>query len=393
MPFISAGDGDLKSAFITDAWLIDQFVGNRLWVWGRNEMGQLGDNTVTNKSSPTQTITFGSNWSVVSGGNRHTAAIKTDGTLWAWGRNNSGQLGNAVSIHNQSSPVQTIALGSNWSSVACGVFSTAAIKTDGTLWVWGNNSNGELGDNTVVNKSSPIQTITRDINWKQVSCGNQYAAAIKTDGTLWTWGLNTSGQLGDNTTISRSSPVQVVGFATNWKSVSCGSKFTAAIKTDGTLWLWGSNANGYGIPTGQLGDNSGTNRSSPVQTVTFATNWKFVACGNYHTAEIKTDGTLWCWGFNSYYGQLGDNTLTNRSSPVQTVAATTNWKQVACGYGHTAAIKTDGTLWSWGRNESGQLGDGSITNKSSPVQTSLVGTNWKQISCGYGSIFSVTYGD
>ena len=154
--------------------------------------------------------------------------------------------------------------------------------------------------------------------------------------------------------------------------------------TRGGLWLWGRNL------YGQLGDNTVTHRSSPVQTVAGGTDWKLVSGGFYHTAAIKTDGTLWGWGHNGY-GQLGDNTRTNKSSPVQTVSEGTNWKQVGCGFYHTAAIKTDGTLWLWGRNSYGQLSDNSRTHRSSPVQTVAGGTDWKLVSGGAYHIAALTY--
>jgi alpha-tubulin suppressor-like RCC1 family protein len=154
---------------------------------------------------------------------------------------------------------------------------------------------------------------------------------LEPPGALWTWGSNFYGGLGDNTTTNKSSPVQTISAGTNWKQVSCGYH-TAAIKTDGTLWVWGSNSDG------QLGDNTNTYQSSPVQTIAGGTNWKQVAGGWFHTAAIKTDGTLWTWGSN-FYGGLGDNTTTNKSSPVQTIAGGTNWKQVSCGTWHTAAIR------------------------------------------------------
>jgi alpha-tubulin suppressor-like RCC1 family protein len=186
------------------------------------------------------------------------------------------------------------------------------------LWLWGDNNGfiaiGTLGDNTIVSKSSPIQTIAGGTNWKQVSAG--YAvAAIKTDGTLWTWGTGRFGTLGDNTSVSnRSSPVQTVAGGTNWKQVTCGSARQAAIKTDGTLWGWGSGT------FGSNGDGTTTTRSSPVQTVAGGTNWKKLATQMFHgTMAIKTDGSLWVWGSNSI-GLLGDGTTTGRSSPVQTVA-------------------------------------------------------------------------
>jgi len=356
--------------------LVDTFRFAGLWTWGYNTYGQLGDNTLVNKSSPVQTVAGGTNWKLVACGKYHTAAIKTDGTLWLWGRNTYGQLGDNTITH-RSSPVQTVAGGTNWKLVAGGRYHTAAIKTDGTLWLWGYNTYGQLGDNTLVNKSSPIQTVAGGTNWKLVSGGYYHTAAIKTDGTLWTWGYNTYGALGDNTLVSKTSPVQTVAGGTNWKQVASGLWHTAAIKTDGTLWTWGYN--NYGA----LGDNTSTSRSSPVQTVAGGTNWKSVASGGIHTAAIKTDGTLWLWGRNTY-GQLGDNTIVHRSSPVQTVAGGTNWKSVASGgeY-HTAAIKTDGTLWLWGHNTYGQLGDNTVVNKSSPVQTVSGGTNWIMVASGY----------
>jgi alpha-tubulin suppressor-like RCC1 family protein len=363
----------------------DLFSSGGLWTWGYNINGQLGDNTTVNKSSPIQTVAGGTNWKQVSSGVQSTAAIKTDGTLWTWGYNTNGTLGDNTFV-NKSSPVQTVAGGTNWKQVACGFYNTAAIKTDGTLWTWGYNINGQLGDNTIANKSSPVQTVAGGTNWKQVTC-YYHTAAIKTDGTLWTWGYNNYGQLGDNTGGAgtyKSSPVQTVAGGTNWKQVACGFYNTAAIKTDGTLWTWGYNING------QLGDNTIVDKSSPVQTVAGGTNWNQVACGDSNnTAAIKTDGTLWLWGANDR-GTLGDNTIVDKSSPVQTVAGGTNWKQVACGFYNTAAIKTDGTLWTWGDNSYGQLGDNTIVNKSSPIQTVAGGTNWKQVYAGYYNTAAIT---
>ena len=158
---------------------------------------------------------------------------------------------------------------------------------------------------------------------------------------------------------------------TNWTEVSCGlslsNSHTAAIKSDGTLWTWGKN------DKGQLGNGLTTDSSTPITTFAGGTNWKQVSCGNAHTAAVKTDGTLWLWG-NNYGGSLGTNDITDRSTPVTTFAGGNNWKQVSVGYYHPAAIKTDGTLWTWGNNNSGRLGDNSTTNRSTPVTTFARGT-------------------
>jgi len=233
--FNDASEGDFDRVFFTNTELFENFVGTTLWTWGFNAFGNLGDNTTVNKSSPITTVAGGTNWKQVACGYYHTAAIKTDGTLWTWGQNKYGMLGDNTNV-TKSSPVTTVAGGTNWKQVAGGYRHTAAIKTDGTLWTWGFNSNGQLGDNTAVNKSSPVTTAGGGTNWKQVAGGYRHTAAIKTDGTLWTCGYNYYGNLGDGTTVDKSSPVTTAGGGTNWKQVACGYRHTAAIKTDGTLW-------------------------------------------------------------------------------------------------------------------------------------------------------------
>lgn len=393
--FIDNDAADCGVKFVTKSYLIDVYpylngLGDiamaGLWGCGANNYGALGDSTTVDKSSPVQTITMGTNWKQVASSNYyysgHTAAVTTDGTLWLWGYNSVGQLGNSTST-DRSSPVQTIALGTNWKQVSCGDLYTTAIKTDGTLWTWGNNFYGQLGNSMSTDRSSPVQTIALGTNWKQVSAGKYHVGAIKTDGTLWLWGDGYIGQLGNSITTNKSSPVQTIALGTNWKQVACGYTHTSAIKTDGTLWGWGYNL------FGQLGDSTTNNTSSPVQTITLGTNWKQISVGNHHTASIKTDGTLWLWGYNPY-GQLGDSTQINKNSPVQTIALGTNWKQIACGYMGTGSIKTDGTLWLWGYDNYGQLGNSTtFATAISPVQTIALGTNWKYVALGNRDAFFI----
>jgi alpha-tubulin suppressor-like RCC1 family protein len=295
----------------------------------------LGDNTTALKNSPVQTISGGNNWKQVSAGRQHVLAIKTDGTLWTWGRNGyQGTLG-TNNTTDRASPGQTVSAGTNWKHASCGGAFSMGIKTDGTLWLWGDNLYGQLGDNTRVDKSSPVQTVSAGTNWKSVSGAEYHTAAIKTDGTLWLWGRNAYGELGINNngfTNHKSSPVQTISGGTNWKNCFGGGQYTAAIKTDGTLWMWGDNA------SGQLGDNTIALKNSPVQTISGGNNWRLVGAGSYNMAAIKTDGTLWTWGQNSY-GALGDNTIASKSSPIQTVAGGNNWKSVSCSQSHTVAIK------------------------------------------------------
>jgi len=287
------------------------------------------------------------------------ADLFREGNLWVWGL---ALVGNNTAA-NVSTPVTTFAGGTNWKQASAGDEHFAAIKTDGTLWTWGVNSNGRLGTNDTTIRSTPVTTFAGGNNWKQVVACRQHCAAIKTDGTLWTWGVNSNGQLGTNDTTIRSTPVTTFAGGTNWKQVigSKQSSHMAAIKTDGTLWTWGQ-AN-----VGQLGNGATTGSiSTPVTTFAGGNNWKQVSVGSIHTQAIKTDGTLWVWGYN-LNGNLGNASTTNTSTPVTTFAGGNNWKQVSSGNQNTAAIKTDGTLWVWGNRTFGQLGN---TNRIAVTTTS-----------------------
>jgi len=350
-----------------------------LYSWGAGYQGGLGLGNQTNYSSPKQVGNL-TNWLRVTAGYYSGFAIKTDGTLWSWGDNGQGQLGTSNTTY-YSSPVQIGAL-TTWSSISCGYRHTIAIKTDGTLWTWGRNNYGQLGLGNITNYSSPKQ-VGALATWASVGAGRYFSLAIKKDGTLWSWGQNNSGQLGLNNQTYYSSPKQV-GALTNWLKVSGGySNFTVALKTDGTVWSWGYNYQG------QLGVNASAYYYSSPKQIGALTTWTDIRAGGYHTLAVNS-GKLYSWGFN-LTGQLGLGNTTQYSSPKQ-VGNLNNWSTVAPGgtnAGFSLALKTDGTLWSWGRNNAGQLGIGTTFNNSSPVQVGA-GTNWGTVSSGFYSPIVLT---
>ncbi len=285
--------------------------------------------------------------SAVSGGGDHTMYVKTGGTLWAMGYNLFGQLGDGTKTH-RSSAVQ---VATSVASVAAGRVHTMYVETDGTLWAMGYKVNGQLGDGKDANlefRSTPVQVAT---GVASVAAGADHTMYVKTDGTLWATGSNAQGQLGNGGNSTSTTPVQV---ATGVASVAAGRVHTMYVKTDGTLWAMGDNR------YGQLGDGTTTNRSSAVRV---ATGVASVSAGRVHTMHVKTDGTLWAVGYN-LFGQLGDGTTTNRSSAVRVA---TGVASLAAGDDHTMYVKTDGTLWAMGYNLFGRLGDGTITNRSTAV--------------------------
>ena len=309
-------------------------------------------------------------WQAVSAGGAHTLGIRTGGTLWTWGKNNSGQLGNGPTPATYATAPIQIGTSSNWQTISAGNAHSVALKTDGTLWTWGRNQESQLGNGTTSNLNVPTQ-IGSDTNWQTIAAGDEYVVAIKQDGTLWAWGQNDAGQLGDNTIVNKTTPTQI-GNDTNWAKISAGTKHTLALKTNGTLWAWGANN------TGQLGDNTNVNKIIPIQ-IGSDTNWQNVMASILHSVAIKTDGSLWTWGDNTN-GQLGDGTTVGKIFPIN-ISSVGNCNSIAKGHQHTIAKKSDGSLWAWGGNASGQLGDaGSPSQKNSPVAVSGLATDWLMVN-------------
>ncbi len=332
-----------------------------LSTWGGDGSGQLGNGTTTGVNTPTQ---VGINtWNAVAAGSSFMAAIATDGSLSTWGANGSGQLGNGTTASTNSPGA--IASGTTWTSVAAGSDFTLGITSAGTLWAWGDNSSGQLGNGSNTSTSSPGQIAIGTSNWASVAAGTAFTVAIQSNGTLWTWGANGSGQLGNGNNTNTNSPGQIAN-GNVWTAVTAGSDFAVARRSDGTLWAWGNNS------IGQLGIGSTatTTSTTPLQAGA-GTSWKAVAAGSDFVLAIAQDSTMWGWGDNSS-GQLGNGTTTSSASPVQ-VSGGTTWAAVAAGSSFAAAVGTDGSLWAWGDNSSGQLGDGGNTTQYAPEEIASSG--------------------
>ena len=291
----------------------------------------------------------------VAAGGSHTAAVTKDGDLYMWGYNNYGQLGVYTNV-DKNTPVlvnnSTTALpAKSVKYVALGGSHSAAITKDGSLYIWGWNNYGQLGDGTTTGRYTPIKIMD---NVASVSLGNSHSAAITKDGSLYMWGYNGNGRLGDGTTTDRYTPIKIMD---NVASANLGDDHSAAITKDGSLYMWGKN------DCGQLGDGTTDNKTNKTRPHRVASNVQSVELGDVHTTVISKDGGLYTWGYN-YYGQLGNGTTTKSSNPIKIMNDVVS---CAGGYNHTVALKKDGTVYTWGRNNCGQLGDGTTTDRTSPV--------------------------
>lgn len=443
-----------------------------VWAWGRNTQGQLGDNSVTQRNSPVQVSSLSGVVSVVAG-NGHSAALKANGTVSAWGKNVDGQVGDGSAPTQRNTPASVSGL-TGITAISAGSNHTSALKSDGTVWSWGFNDSGRLGDGTTGSRSAPVQ-VTGLTGVMSIAGGGNHGVALKSDGTVWSWGANVYGQLGVGTTGTNAtvSPVQASGLTGVSKIAGAGSR-TLAIKSDGTLWVWGDNTNGavgdgydedpistpkqindwtdviaiggnhlhslairkdgsiwtWGrTSVRNLGDGSRVWRNSPAEIYTPAdtagvalrythgllltdsgTVWTWgsnedgrlgdgtfaqspilkivegfggvigVSAGIFHNLALKSDGTVWSWGDNTI-GQLGDGTTIKRNTPVQTSGLTAA-VAVSAGRTHSLALRNTGTAYAWGRNDHGQLGDGTTTPRSTPVVVSGLGGSVAKLAAG-----------
>jgi alpha-tubulin suppressor-like RCC1 family protein len=338
------------------------------WGWGNNAFGELGiGTTTTDKVLPV--VISGLNGGVaIDAGGSHSHALKDDGTLVGFGDNTNGRIGDGTTTPRYlptavSSLTAVVA-------VSSGEDHSLALKGDGSVLAWGNNTYGQIGDSTTTARTSPT-AITGVNAASAVAAGDSFSVVLEQDGTISSWGRNNSGQLGNGGAGTDStSPVSVSSISTATK-IAAGFQHALALLADGTLRAWGNNS------WGQIGDGysgSSYHRSSPVE-VAGLDDVIAIAAGSAFSMALKDDGTLWTWGSNSQ-GELGDGSTTDRSAPAQ-VSGLSDIVQIAAGHNHALAMTSDGTVFSWGKNADAQLGDGTTTNQLSPVQISGPGMNWR----------------
>ncbi len=337
-----------------------------VWGWGADPYGQLGQGLTTSYRLVAVQIPV-SNVIAVAAGDYSSYALTSDGHVWAWGQNTYGQLGNG-SNQQSTTPVQVSNL-SGVVAIAAGASFALALKDDGTVWAWGDGSAGQIGDGFNAQRTAPVAVNALGSTVIAIDATGGHAHAVKSDGTVWSWGANSYYQLGDGSSTGRNTPVRTIDSASAMVGATrvSGGMWNAFALT-GTVGLWGWGYNLYW----QLADGTNTSRSRPVPSTFIGA--VDVQGGSLHSVARKSDGSVWTWGINSN-GQLGDGTTTLRATPAQ--VAGVEAAAIASGGDFVVAVSADGRVWSWGNNNSGQLGDGTRTNRLSPVQISDAGFAWR----------------
>jgi alpha-tubulin suppressor-like RCC1 family protein len=361
--------------------------------WGNNSKGQLGDGTNINRAEAVEVTTRGAlagkTITALSAGGRHTIALANDGRLYAWGDNWNNQLGDGnppLNYNGQPTPVAVTMSGTlsgkTITALAAGGLHNLVLTDDGQLYAWGDNSIGQLGDGTTTSRPTPVAiTMTGPLSGKTitaVSAGNSHTVALTSEGTLYAWGWNGFGQLGNGTTTDQSTPVAVTMSGTlagkTITALSTGYAHTVVLTSEGRLYAWGWNNQG------QLGDGTTTRRLTPVEVtmsgVLAGKTVTAISTGDGHTVVLTSEGRLYAWGRNNN-GQLGDSTATQRNVPV---AVTTSGvllgkaiTALSTGNDHTVALGSDGRLYAWGWGDLGRIGDGTTANRHSPVEVLMGG--------------------
>lgn len=329
-----------------------------VWAWGGNERGQLGDGTTEDRHRPVQVIGLDHVRTIVTCYD-HNLALRTDGTVWAWGRNDHGQLGDGTT-QDRKRPVRVRGVKDAKLIAAC-EFGSLAVTTDGTVWVWGFDEFGQLGGGPSRHKTIPVpvEFLPKDVI--AISAAPMHCLALRKDGTVLAWGRNVLGQLGRGPEVSQDPRPEPVSGLKDIVAVSAGSASCLALKADGTVWGWGANT------FGQLGFGTKSEWNFNPPRSNCLTGIVAISMGSFSSClALRRDGTVWSSGVN-VAGGLGDGTTTDRHVPVE-VKNLRNVVAVAAGGGHSVALGRDGSVYAWGHNRCGQLGDGTLEDRLTPVK-------------------------
>jgi alpha-tubulin suppressor-like RCC1 family protein len=352
--------------------------------WGANQYGQLGNGTLFDYTLY-GAVSGLTNVTQVAAGWEHALALTSDGTVWAWGANTYGQLGNGSATgNNAATPVPEQVPGlTGVTQIAAGEAFSLALTSDGSVWAWGSNDQGQLGDNTTTNSDAPVP-VAGLTGVTQIAAGSTFGLALRSDGTVWAWGLNGQGELGNGTTTSSSVPVQVTGLS-RVTQIAAGGGFAMAARTQGfvtsltSVWTWGDNLEG------QLGDGTEVSRSTPEQVSGLSVPSVLqIVAGVEFAMVLGSDGSVWAWGADNH-GQLGNAAMyAPQTRAVETVGMASGITHLSAGLDHVLALRSDGTVLAWGDDEYGEIGN--ETSSDSPaLPTEVTGlTNVTQVSAGPG---------
>jgi alpha-tubulin suppressor-like RCC1 family protein len=338
--------------------------GGAVKCWGNNGAGQLGDGTTSHRFIPVNVVGLSNGISAISAGAGHTCALTSSGGVKCWGANSDGELGDGTTT-GRTTPTAVFGLSSGVIAISANGYHTCALTSAGGVKCWGDNEFGQLGDGTITDRLTPVDVSGLTSGVSAISSGFGHTCALTSAGGVKCWGYNYHGQLGDETTTNRRTPTDVFGLSNGVIAIAAGGNHTCALTSAGGAMCWGYNRKG------QLGNGQNTNSPRPINVSGLASGTAAISGGSFHTCALTSEGGMKCWGLN-HWGELGDGTKTDRNTPVDVTGLISGISAVSLGSYHTCALTTEGGVKCSGWNQYGQLGDGSGTTRLTPVDVLML---------------------